>query len=457
MTWGGAVTIDAARAVADAVLYEGYVLYPYRASAAKNRSRWQFGVLGPPAATGDAFAEPPSLDVDCLVDPRRADASVTVHLRFLQLQRRETRTAPHWDEAVDHEITLSGVPLRGAAEFPVAVPGRGVEGGGDNRKGHGDGNGNDEDEDDDGERRRWPLTARVRTTVVPDGDLRRLTVSVTNEHPTRVTGKQEALRHSLLGTHLLLEAYGCVFLSLQDPPPHAAAAAARCRQHRCWPVLAGRDDLLLCAPIILYDHPRLADESPGPLFDATEIDEMLALRVRTLTDAEKAEARATDERARAVVDRCDALTPAELSRLHGTRRDPGPDAPSGDAADAPDPPWWETDPPRWETDPPRWETDAPWWDAAADPGPGTVLVDGVRLAPGSLVRVHPSRRADAQDLFFAGRVARVAAVVADVDGGTHVALVLADDPAADLHDWYGRYLYFAPEELEPLAGGEQPC
>ena len=80
-----------------------------------------------------------------------------------------------------------------------------------------------------------------------------------------------------------------------------------------------------------------------------------------------------------------------------------------------------------------------------------MLIDGVSVRKGSLVRVHPSRRADAQDLFFADQVARVTAVLADVDGGTHVALVLVDDPAADLHEWYGRYFYFAPEELEPLA------
>ena len=40
-----------ARAIADAVLYEGYLLYPYRATSAKNQSRWQFGVVGPPGWT----------------------------------------------------------------------------------------------------------------------------------------------------------------------------------------------------------------------------------------------------------------------------------------------------------------------------------------------------------------------------------------------------------------------
>ena len=84
-----------------------------------------------------------------------------------------------------------------------------------------------------------------------------------------------------------------------------------------------------------------------------------------------------------------------------------------------------------------------------------MLIDGVPVANGSLVRMHPQRRADAQDLFFADQVARVTAVLCDVDGDTHVAVVLVDDPAADLHDWYGRYLYFAPDELEPLPPDRQ--
>jgi hypothetical protein len=71
------------------------------------------------------------------------------------------------------------------------------------------------------------------------------------------------------------------------------------------------------------------------------------------------------------------------------------------------------------------------------------------------VRLRPGRCADAQDIFVAGRTARVAAVHQDVDGNTHIAVVVEDDPAAELHDWYGRYLYFAPEEVEPL-GTEQP-
>ena len=81
------------------------------------------------------------------------------------------------------------------------------------------------------------------------------------------------------------------------------------------------------------------------------------------------------------------------------------------------------------------------------------MVAGIPVPRGSRVRLRPSRRADAQDMFLAGQEAVVSAVHVDLDGETHVAVTLVDDPAAELHDWYGRYLYFAPDELEPLAGG----
>ncbi len=231
------------------------------------------------------------------------------------------------------------------------------------------------------------------------------------------------------------------FVSLLEPPEAAAAAASRCRQRRCFPVLVGptgSSDAVLGSPIILYDHPEIAEQSAGALFDSTEIDEILTLRVMTMTDAEKAEARATDPRAAEIIDRCDQMSPETLRDLHGVLRDPHgpPAAPAVPVLDADN------------------EDGVPWWDPAADesvrPDTDGVVINGVRVARGSLVRVHPSRRADAQDLFFADQVARVTAVLSDVDGGTHIALVLVDDPAADLHEWYGRYFYFAPDELEPL-------
>ena len=90
------------------------------------------------------------------------------------------------------------------------------------------------------------------------------------------------------------------------------------------------------------------------------------------------------------------------------------------------------------------------------PETDAVVVAGTRVQRGSRVLLQPNRRADAQDMFLAGQEALVSAVHVDLDGETHVAVTLVDDPAAELHDWYGRYLYFAPDELRPLAGAPTP-
>ncbi|WP_328535372.1 hypothetical protein [Streptomyces sp. NBC_00344] len=460
----GSTGLDQVRAIADAVLYEGYLLYPYRASSHKNQSRWQFGVLGPPSATPASFGEEPGMAMQCLLKaPAAGPAAVSVHLRFLQLQVREVQrrnadgghtatdglsvdgvSVLSWDEAVEREIVLPAVSLEEPADELRTVPG-----------------GEDVEALTDASgaavgrivRRREPLTVRIRAHTTVDHGFVRLSVSVANEHPGTAADKNAAIRVSLIGSHLLLRAHGTEFASLLEPADEAVGPAGRCRQHRCWPVLAGAKgstDVVLGAPIILYDHPEVAEQSPGALFDSTEIDEILTLRVMTMTESEKAEARATDPRAREIIDRCDGMSAAELQQLHGLLRDPhAPEAltvdgprvsPAADLRDA-EPACFDTG-------------GAPWWDPAADaavnPESDAVVIDGVTVTKGSLVRVHPSRRADAQDLFFAGQVARVTAVLSDVDGETHVALVLVDDPASDMHDWYGRYFYFAPDELEPL-------
>jgi hypothetical protein len=442
------VTLTHARLAADAVLYEGYLLYPYRSTAAKNQVRWQFGVLGPPGAAAAGTGEEAELAVSCLLRTAAPDAAatVTVHLRFLQLQRRTAERATagggfepvgelragdavwtSWDEAVDVERDLGTVAvgvLRAGTEVAVHVAG-----------------GEDVEAVPGGRlvRRREPLSARVSLSAADDDGLQRMRIAVTNTTGP-VPDADAALRFSLIGAHLLLAADGARFVSVIDPPEDARAAAGRCRQHRCWPVLAGdgapdgqTSDVVLAAPIILYDHPAVAPESAGALFDSTEIDEILTLRVMTLTEEEKARARATDAHAAAIIDRCDSMSPAQLQRLHGILREPhAVDGHDGGPLTGDD--WWAA------------EAAAP-----VSPETASVSVAGARIARGSLVRLHPSRRADAQDMFSAGREARVSAVHVDLDGETHVAVTLVDDPATELHDWYGRYLYFAPDELEPLA------
>ncbi|MET3811283.1 hypothetical protein [Arthrobacter sp. UYEF3] len=453
------MSMSLARAVADAVLYEGYLLYPYRASSQKNQARWQFGILGPPGAAEAGAGEEAAMFADCLVAAGPA-AGLDVHLRFLQLQSRTAEQADaagtfrpvgeltvgagrwlSWDEAVEQEIALGPFPLAHlqtadrALVLPVDIPaGETVE----------------ELSDDDGRaagrlvRRRRALHGEVTLSAAAvDGGLLRLRISVANTAPPapEPPARQDAIAGSFIGAHLLLDLQGADFLSLLDPPDRARDAAASCAQHRCWPVLAGPEgqtDVLLVSPIILYDHPAVAPESSVALYDSTEIDEILTLRVLTLTDEEKAEARATDPRAAAIIDQCEAMSPEELRQLHGILRDPHagdlPDSRANLAGTGNEPAAWWT----------------PESEALVQPHLDAVLINGVPVARGSRVRVNPSRRADAQDLFFAGQTGRVTSVHFDVDGSTHVGLVLENDPAADLHEGYGRSFYYAPEELEPL-------
>jgi hypothetical protein len=384
------------------------------------------------------------------------DTTVQLTVRFLQLVRRQLEvladggyapvdsiatgdvTLLSFDEATACELPCGPftlADLRTGRTLPVVIPAS-VD--------------LEDVEDSDGTvigrtvRSRHALvgTLQLSADVTAGGsETTRLCCTVSNAHPDQVADRDAATAVSMLGAHLLLQTTDGSFVSLLDPPPENEVAAKDCRQSRCWPVLAGapgETDVMLASPIILYDYPAVAPESAGALFDSTEIDEILTLRVMTLTDDEKAAARATDPAAAAIIDRCDAMTPQTLARLHGALRSPH-------AFD---------DIPTFGTPNPAGDPAAPWWDPGVDasvsPTTDAVMIAGVRVAKGSLVRLRPSRRADAQDLFYDGQQARVTSVYSDVDDNTHVAVVLTDDPAADLHEWYGRFLYFAPDELQPL-------
>jgi hypothetical protein len=139
----------------------------------------------------------------------------------------------------------------------------------------------------------------------------------------RIT-RDSALLHALVSAHVVLRSHGASWLSLADPPDDVSADAASCVNDGLWPVLISEecaDDTVLASPIILEDHPQLAPESAGDLFDATEIDEILSLRILTLTDEEKDEMRAADARARELLERTESLTQQQFMRMHGTIRE----------------------------------------------------------------------------------------------------------------------------------------
>src|SRR5580704_9625830 len=426
------MSLDDVRRVADAVLYEGYILYPYRASAQKNRSRWQFGVLMPPAYAAADPSETTTARAEC-VFTRDGEPSVDVVVRFLQVQRRTCPGpgAPDtWDEAVEREVsaTVAGAALFGdGTATPFGIPG-----------------GEEHEATADGDviriRRALRGVMTVRATELPGPwQAARLTVGVTNQTAAGLLDSRvRALPAALVAAHMIITISGGAFVSMTDPPEWAAPAVNECENAGCWPVLAGppgERNVLLASPIILPDYPEVARESPGELYDGTEIDEILTLRTLALTDEEKDAARATDPRAAALIDRVESLDGAALQRLHGTIRG------------------WQVSPPA-EAREDGGAGEVPWWDPEADqsvsPSTDSVLVAGQRLARGNLVTLRPgARRADAQDMFLVGRTALVEAVLLDVDDQPYLAVTLTDDPAADLHAAHGRFLYFSPDEVEP--------
>ncbi|MEU0164853.1 hypothetical protein ABZ214_05260 [Streptomyces iakyrus] len=488
-------------AVADAVLYEGYLLYPYRRSSAKNRVRWQFGVLFPrdwveadgpvtPGVSGSADSW--YQQTECLLRVRQpGSARVRVRVRYLQMQRKQVQEAGHrpveslrTDDGTVHLTFDEALPRECEVELPLDELLRG---------GHTFAVGAAADEDVEtlpegaGRVVRTREEVRAETTVTAErlaDDLCRIRVRTTNTAPAPAprTTRDEALRRALIATHTLLGGDGAEFVSLIDPPAGLEAPVRACRNEFTFPVLGGESGdtgtVLLSAPIILPDHPQVAPESPGDLHDAAEIDEILTLRTMLLTDEEKREARATDPRAAAILDRVDTMPQEVFERLHGAVRSLTPATPAApadrlsDPAGSPAPVTAAATPAGRLPDPvgsPAPATPAPpadrpaWWQEGADDGLSptrdTVLVDGVPLGGGSRVRLRPrGRGADAQDMFLAGRSAEVAAVFHDVDGSVHLAVTLDDDPAAELNHWYGRFHYFRPDELEPLgpAGPDEP-
>ena len=429
---------DQARAVGDAVLYEGYLLYPYRASAGKNRVRWQWGVLMPPSYADDARGEYATSHTECLLEPR-SHTALHVKLRFLQAQQRlahdgeefvATMTAAGteyttWDEAVEREVDFvlpAAELLAQPVETPFAVPGW-------------------EESEDVGDgcslvRRSQELTglltARLDSLDGPFGGVRlRLDLRNTSPWTAADATRETALRHALLAAHLILSVDSGHFLSMLDPPEWAKPAVEACVNERVWPVLIGsttQSPVMLASPIILYDDPAIAAESAGELFDGTEIDEILTLRTMALTDDEKREVRATDPRAASIVDRVDDMPQELLDRLHGTVRY------LRSVTGEPEVPWWD-----------------PGADASVSPETDSVIVAGTRIAAGSRVRLRPNLRgSDAQDMFLTGLDATVRAVLSDVDGSTHVAVTVDADPAAEMQNAHGRFRYFSPDELEPL-------
>ena len=330
--------MDVAKKIAEAVLYEGYLLWPYRRSARKNQQRWTFGGVHPRAYSEARGEDDPwVMQTQCLVLGDE-EPTIEVQVRFLHVVERkvgvksgealefvdELRVGGElhlpWDEAAEREIAVGRFKLPellgssgqaeidipgGSSEEPLAEPTGEVVG---------------------ALVRSWrPLHGAVEVGAEPlrEGAYR-VTVRITNTTPWGGEDRESTLKQTFVSTHTTLEVEGGEFVSLMDPPEELREAAEGCENLKTWPVLVGEEgekNMLLSSPIILYDYPQIAPESPGDLFDGTEIDQMLILNVLNLTDEEKEEMRASDPRGREILERCESLSTEELMKLNGTFRD----------------------------------------------------------------------------------------------------------------------------------------
>jgi hypothetical protein len=438
--------------VVNAVLYEGYILYPYRASSKKNRERFTFGRVYPEDySVAQDGAEPCLIQTECLVRNESKDALVAISVRFLHPMAREVGILPTpitempangrpdfevvpdfrigeqlyqtWQEVVEQNVEVPAFPLRQASQisydfgFPWSHAVEPIRG-------------------DDGKigavlvRRQDAVRGVVEVVARPIDDVVfKITVRIFNHTPVGpddLENQNAIIMRTFTSTHTILQTEGGEWLSLTDPPAAYSEATAVCKNIGTWPVLVGDQtknerDTMLSSPIILYDYPQIAPESPGDLFDGLEIDEILTLRVMAMSDAEKIEMRQVDEQARRILERTENMPNDHLFKMHGVMRSVR-------------------------------SSNEDFFN------PGTRLesatAGGVQVKAGDRVRIRPKKRADIMDMALDGKIAVIEAVEQDVEGGVQLALVLEDDPGRDLGMMRqpGHRFFYATDEVEPIKG-----
>lgn len=329
--------MDTLDRIAQATLYEGYVLWPYRRSAVKNRQRWTFGGVYPAAySEASGGTDIARMQTQCLIETEH-DARIDINVKFLQVVRRQVaqvregelepvdetavagRSFLSWDESVERRIEprpITVKALMAGRSVPVSYPaGEQVEWLYESG----------EDDPSGALIRSWEsIEGRVDMSAEHlEGKVRRITVSVSNSSDWPGLSRDEAVRRTMVSTHTILKAAQGGFVSLADPPEKLKRAAEASTNIGTWPVLVGDppdSSAVLSSPIIMSDYPDVAPESPGDMFDGGEIDELLILNTLSLTDEEKREMEATDPKTAEILERARSLSYSDLMKLHGVMR-----------------------------------------------------------------------------------------------------------------------------------------
>jgi hydrogenase maturation protease len=438
---------NALQEIVNAVLYEGYILYPYRASALKNqRERFTFGRIYPQVYSRQQQGrELCQIGAEVLLETDDDAADLEITLGFLQPIQREIGTLPKplhalppnedlpvgvvpklelngklyqtWMEAAERRVTVHFKNWQETIEAPFKFDAQCLI---------------DPTTDDDGSvaaviRRlhaeiSGKLTvkaARLRTGLF------KISVTVSNQSSVddaSLETPEKILMHTLASTHLIFQAAHGNFVSLLETPDELKELAGQCQNVGVWPVLVGDQaqgerQTMLASPIILYDYPRISPDSAGNFFDGTEIDEMLTLRVMTMTDGEKTEMQ-LDDFSRRILERTQAVDGEDILKLHGGMR-------------------------------PVHLSNEEFFNPTHSVK--SVRTGGVELSAGDKVLIRPTRRADAIDLILAGKTAVIEALEQDAEGQVHLALVLDDDPGGDLGmaRQSGHRFFYRADEVEP--------
>jgi hypothetical protein len=348
--------VTALEELLSSLLYEGYALYPYTPGATKNATPTPFGIVYPPGYAAGSKATLDHLQLQCLV---RAEAEPSVHVEVAFLQSAAERHAGVERRVGPGEFAFGELRGRVGVEVEPREPGT------------------------------WRTTVRVENTSPAPGGVDRA----------------GALRHSLLSTHVVVRAEGGRFVSPLD--------AEGCENVNTWPVLATpADDAVLGAAIMLPDHPQIAPESRGALFDNTEIEEALRLHVLALSDDEREQIAEQDPAVREMVDRALQTTPEELFALHGMMRPAEKDPREGEA-----------------------EAD----------------IGGATVRRGDKLVLRLGHRIDPYDRMLDGRTATLERIYLDYDGRAYLGVTVDSDPMQEVMRESGRYLFFFADEVEVAA------
>jgi hypothetical protein len=393
-------------ALVDTLLYEGYALYPYTPAAAKNATPTPFGIVYPPTYAESQPAAFSKLRLECVLRGG-PEATVTGSVRFLQ------SSGPR-HEAVERRLDPGRATLAELARGPVRIefdlPGEPAEG-------------------------EAPLRGRVAMRAELLGpELARVKLCVHNDSelgPTEAgeATRAEALHRSLLSVHPLLEVAGGEFVSPLERDGELGAAIEACDSVNTYPVLVGEGETaVMGATIMLPDHPELAPESLGNLFDNTEIEEALLLHVQALSEEEREGIAQQDPAVRQMIERADRVTDDEMLGLHGRLTYQEPDAAEGERTNG-----TQLEPP-----------------AGLDvtPGEQELEVGPQRVRLGDKVVLRPGVEGDVYDKILHGRRATVERIYKGYDDRVYLGVTVDDDPGQELLRETGRYLFFFADEVE---------